>query len=210
MGYGWSFARWGEARIGAELGVGILPINISDKRTLNASLSSQDFSIPVGPLVVPQAPYHGSFEGPGITVPATPDAAEPTSSDGQVAGSRTLDVTLYSIRLGPTISWQLSPKVGVGLSAGGAFGIVSGDYRFSERPVGSTGAFNTGSFGKTDLVFGAYASGIATYLLEEHGDLYLGVQFMSLSDSTFHQGGREAKLGLGSAFYITAGVNWPF
>jgi predicted porin len=98
----------------------------------------------------------------------------------------------------------------VGVSAGGAFGFVTGDYRYAERPSGSHGPFSSGKFGKTDLVFGAYASGIATYRIEEHGDLYLGLQFMSMSDSTFRQGGREAKLGLGAAFYVTAGINWPF
>jgi hypothetical protein len=211
LAYGWAFARWGDAKVGVELGVGIMPINISDKRHLAATLHGTDYAVSVpGGVILPEGPYNGSFEGPGATIGFPPTPTGDSEVEGEIAGSRTLDVTLYSLRLGPTLFWELNPKVGVGVSAGGAFGVVSGDYKFAERPAGSQGAFATGKFGQTDVVFGAYASGIATYRIEDHGDLFLGVQFMSMSDSTFRQGGREAKLGLGSTFYITAGINWPF
>ena len=212
LAYGWAVARWGQAKVGVEFGLGIMPIVISDNRNMLATLHGTDYSVQVpGGVILPEGPYNGSFQGPGATISsqATP-ASEPSTIDGEISGSRTLDVTLYNLRLGPTLFWELSPRVGVGVSAGGAFGVVSGDYKFAERPAGSQGAFATGKFGQTDVVFGGYASGIATYRIEDHGDLYLGLQFMSMTDSTFRQGGREGKLGLGAAFYITAGVNWPF
>jgi hypothetical protein len=210
MDYGWTFARLGSAKVGAEFGFSFLPIKISDTQPLQATLSSQESTVDTGSIIVPGAPYHGTFQGPGalLSRDITPGAIVPTT--GPVSGSRTLDVNLYNFRLGPTLFWELNPKIGVGVSAGGAFGIVSGDYEFRERPTGSTGNFFTGKFGKTDFVYGGYISALTTYRVEDHGDLFLGAQFMSLTDSTFKQGGREAKLGLGAGVYITAGINWPF
>jgi hypothetical protein len=210
MGYGWTFARLGSAKVGAEFGFGLLPISISDRQPLQATLSSQNSTVDTTGIEVPLGGYHGTFQGPGVTIPTAVTPGAISTTNGPVSGSRTLDVNLYTFRLGPTLFWELNPKIGVGVSAGGAFGIVSGDYEFRERPAGSTGNFFTGKFGKTDFVYGGYISALTTYRIEDHGDLFLGAQFMSLTDSTFRQGGREAKLGLGSGIYITAGINWPF
>jgi hypothetical protein len=210
MAYGWSFARWGSAKVGVEFGFGLLPISISDNQPLQASLSTQDYEVDASGVIVPEDGYHGSFEGPGVIIPRTVTPTSNSTVDGTVSGSRSLDVTLYSFRLGPTLFWELTPKAGVGVSAGGAFGIVSGDYKFRERPTTSTGNFLTGKFGNTDAVYGGYISALTTYRIEDHGDIFLGAQFMSLTDSTFKQEGREAKLGLGAGIYFTAGINWPF
>jgi hypothetical protein len=116
------------------------------------------------------------------------------------------------MRLGPTLYWDLGRRWGVSASAGPAVGLVSGDYRFDETGQLGNGetAHNTGKFGKTDVVFGGYANGLALFRLEKGGDLFAGVQFMSMTGSTFSNGGREAKLNLGSSIAFTFGINWPF
>ena len=71
MGYGWSFARWGSAKVGAELGVGILPISITDSHSFLADLSTETFDVDTTGVIIPENGYHGSFEGPGVLIPRT-------------------------------------------------------------------------------------------------------------------------------------------
>jgi hypothetical protein len=101
--------------------------------------------------------------------------------------------------------------MGVSASAGGVVGLVTGDYRYDEMASFASGAVhNSGKFGKTEPTYGGYINALALFHLEEHADLFAGVQFMPLTDVTFRQSGREAKLDMGSGFYFTAGINWPF
>jgi hypothetical protein len=48
------------------------------------------------------------------------------------------------------------------------------------------------------------------YHLVQNGDLYVGVQYMSLGNASISGGGRSAQLNLGGQVYISAGINWPF
>lgn len=210
LGYGWTFGSLGSARLGAEFGFGLLPISISDRDPLQATLTTQDYTVDTSGVSVPAGGYHGSFEGPGVIISRDVVPGGTSTPSGPVSGSRTLDVLLYNFRLGPTLFWELNPRFGVGVGAGGAVGIVSGDYKFNERPSGSTGASFKGKFSETDFVYGGYVNALVTYRIEQSGDIFLGAQYMPLSDSTFKQGGREAKLDLSSGIYITAGINWPF
>jgi carbohydrate-selective porin OprB len=59
-------------------------------------------------------------------------------------------------------------------------------------------------------VYGGYVNASLIYHLEENGDLYLGVQYMSLGKANISGGGRQGQLNLGGQVYITAGINWPF
>jgi LmbE family N-acetylglucosaminyl deacetylase len=128
--YGGTITYWNaaRARVGWEFGFGLLPININDSQNLPGTFDQviQTFStsVPGSPVVVPQAPYSGGPSGYGqLTIP---DVASPGGSQtvpGLVTGTRTLDVMLYNLRLGPTLHWDLSPRWGVSVSAGPAFGI---------------------------------------------------------------------------------------
>ena len=119
---------------------------------------------------------------------------------------------LYSFRLGPTLYWKLHRLWAVDVSAGPVIGILTGDYKFDETGLLDSGGttHNTGKFGKTDAVYGGYANALLLYHLEQNGDLFAGVQFMSLSGTTFQGTGRRADLNLGAGFQFTAGINWPF
>ncbi len=216
MAYGGTFGRLLGARLGWELGFGLLPISITDTRplagtftgTVHQFLNRGDI---VMPGATPGSPYQGGSSGIGPVIDGTAIPKADVVSSGTLTGSRTLDVNLFTLRLGPTFYWNLHPRWGVSASAGGAIGLVAGDYRFDEMATfGSGTTRNSGRFGKTDLTYGGYVNGLALFHLQHDADLFAGVQFMPLSDVRFNKGGREAKLDLGSGFYFTAGINWPF
>src|SRR6266568_3426703 len=212
LAYGETFAHLGSAGVGWELGFGLLPMAISDNRNLSATFTRTVHQFNAGGIVLPTAPYNGGPSGLGPTISDVATALSPDTAIGTITGSRTLDVTLYDLRLGPTLYWQLHPRVGVSVSGGPAVGLVSGDYRFNETDVFANGgiARNVGRFSKTETVYGGYANALALFRVEEHGEIFAGVQFMSLGDGKFSNAGREARLKLGAGLFFMVGINWPF
>jgi hypothetical protein len=169
----------------------------------------------VGNIIVPSAPYQGGPGGQGEPIiPATPSSQTTNSAaTGTLAGSQTLDVSLYTLRLGPSFYWDLSDQFAMSLSAGPAFGVVNGEYKFNETiSVTSSGirANNTGSINATDLVWGGYVNAMFMYHTKENADIYIGAQYMPMTDATISGGGRECQLQLGGQVYLSIGVNWAF
>lgn len=214
MAYGDNLWYWKHARVGWELGFGLLPISITDSHRMNASVNQSSYKFNTGDIIVPGAPYQGGSSGQGPLISTQHSVSTTTDPNGIITGSRTLDVTLYTVRLGPSFYWDLSENVGMSLGAGPAIGIASGDYSYNETiTTGSVSTPNHGSFGSTDVVFGGYVNGALMYHIDDNGrnaDLYLGVQYMPMQDANFSSGGRSSTLNLGGQVYISAGINWPF
>jgi len=213
--YGDNLWYWKHARVGWDLGFGLLPINITDSRPMSASVDQNTYVFNTGGIVMPGAPYRG---GPGGTgeplIPDTPSStSSQTYSDGTITGTRTLDVMLYTLRFGPSFYWDLSQNFSMSFGAGPAVGLVSGDYKYDEIiTAGGVSARNTGSFGANDVTFGGYVNGTLMYHIEANGsaDIFVGAQYMPMTDATFSGGGREGQLNFGGQLYISAGINWPF
>ena len=215
LAYGDSYWYWKHVRIGWEFGFGLLPISITDSHPLSASVNQSIYNFNTGGLVVPSAPYQGSFNGPGPLLPGTPAfVTDQPFSAGTVTGSRSLEVMLYTLRLGPCFYWELADNCGLSLSAGPALGLVSGDYRFDETIItGHASANNKGSFGATDFVYGGYVNATLKYHVVDNGRnayFYLSAQYMPLSSATFDNGSRAAQLNFGGQLYLSVGLGWPF
>jgi hypothetical protein len=215
MAYGDNLWYWKHARVGWELGFGLLPISISDSQSVPASVTQLAYTFNTGGIVVPTAPYQGGFNRFGeptipVSFPLTPSDTT-NIPNGTISGKQTLDVMLYTLRLGPTFYWDLSQHVGMSLGAGPAVGLVSGDYKYDETiTAGDVNAHNSGKITGTDFVYGGYVNATVMYHAVENGDIYAGVQFMPMSDATISGGGREGRLNLGGQVYFTVGINWPF
>jgi hypothetical protein len=212
LAYGGTIRRWNHSRLGWEFGFGFLPIDIKNKTTLSGTLTVTPWSTGDTGITLPNLPYDGSPSGIGATIPGDPTAGAPVTAPGTLSGTRSLDLTLYSFRLGPTYYWHFAPKWGLSASAGPALGIVNGDYVFNEigTQVGGVTTQVSGKFSNSDFIFGGYVNALVLFRLEDKGDLFAGVQFMSLTTSQFSRGGRSATLDPTAGFYFTTGINWPF
>ena len=219
LAYGCSIWRGERMRVGWEFGFGLLPITISDRFETSGSVNQDSYSFDIpqatdgsGPIHIPSAPYPGTpsgYDQPLLGDSATYAGSSPTN--GTISGTRTLDVTLYSFRLGPTLFWDVNDSFGLMFSAGPAVGLISGSYHYDDTlAIASGSPHNKGSFSATDIVFGGYVNTTLTYHATENGDFYVSAQYMPLGSSTFSKGGREAKLDLSGAIYLSAGINWPF
>lgn len=214
MAYGDNLWYWKHARVGWETGFGLLPINISENSSLSATVTQETYTFrtdTLGPVGFPTA---GSYQGgPGGTGPIIPTAftAITNSTGGNVIGSHTLDVMLYTVRLGPSFYWDLTDHLGMSLGAGPAIGIVSGNYKYNEIiTAGNVSAHNQGQIDGTKLVYGGYANAALMYHVTDNGDIFVGAQYMPMSDATISGGGREGRLNLGGQLYFSVGISWPF
>ncbi|MDE3065975.1 MAG: hypothetical protein KGJ60_00345 [Verrucomicrobiota bacterium] len=213
LAYGDSYWRLGRAKVGWEFGFGLLPIHISDNQPMSASVTRSLYSFDVGNILLPAAPYHGGPGGLGPTISDLPTATNHLPAvSSTVTGTRSLDVTLFSFRLGPTLYWDVGRQIGLYVGAGPAAGLVTGDLKWDEAITASGGsvAQNHGQIGGTDAVFGGYVNATLVYHPVANGDIYLGAQYMPMTGVTLSGAGREGHLDLGGQVYISAGINWTF
>jgi len=211
--YGGRLTRMWGGTLGWEFGFGFLPVEITDTLSSPANVTRLVHTFDTGGILLPQAPYQGSFNGPGATISDVAVQSFQALSGVPLTSSQTLDVKLYNFRLGPTLQWELHPRVAVVVSAGAAFGIVTGDLEYNDTllfAADGTTASNQGQIGDTQFVYGGYIGGTLLYHAVKNGDFYLGFQYMPMSSATFSGDGREAKLDLTGGLYISAGINWPF
>jgi len=212
MAYGGNLWAWGKARIGWEFGFGLLPISITDSSPMTASVNQNIYTFNTGGIVMPPPGYPGNPGGGQPAIYSNPTSTNSVNiPNGTVNGSRKLDVMLYTFRLGPSVYWDLNENLGLTAGAGPALGVVSGSYKYNETVTANgVSVKNSGEIDATDVVYGGYVNAILTYHVEDHGDLYVGVQYMPLGNATIGGGGREGRLNLDGQVYITAGINWPF
>ena len=211
MAYGDNLWYWKHARVGWELGFGLLPINISEKSSTLATITQTTFTFNTAGIVVPTAPYQGGPGGLGPLMTNSPSSFSSASSIGTITGSQSLDVMLYTLRLGPSFYWDLTEHIGMSLGAGPAVGIVSGDYKYDETiNAGGINARNTGRIAGTALVYGGYVNAALMYHVQEDADIYIGAQYMPMSAATISGGGRSGRLDLGGQLYFSLGISWPF
>lgn len=213
LAYGGQFASLLGGAVGWESGFGWMPISIQDAHPVQAVFDRVVQSFDTGTILLPQAPYNGGAGGQGPLVhdlaTALPNQA---AIGGTITGTRKLELTLFVIRLGPTLHWELLHWLGASIGAGGAVGVVDGSYRLNETLNFADGSTTTSSarYGKTATVLSGYASATLYFHLDSKADLYLGAQYLPLGRETFGFGASQAELNLGSNVQIMGGINWPF
>lgn len=211
LAYGDSYWYWEHAKLGWEFGFGFLPIHVVGNASVRVNRNIDNYDI-TGVLMPPPG-YQGGFDASGET--SLIGGSPTSSSTDTIAGttSEKLDVQLYTIRLGPTLYWNLCRKVGLYVGGGPAVGMVSGDLSSSgiiQLADGSTAHYNATHSSGLSMVYGGYVNATLVYHAVEGGDFYLGAQYMPMNGSTISGNGASGHLDLSGQAYITAGINWPF
>jgi hypothetical protein len=145
-------------------------------------------------------------------IDSTPISTSIITTPGTISGSRTLEGMIFNLRLGPMVRWEFLPHWTLNASAGGAIGLVDVQYEFNEviSANAESRATNRGEFSETDFKYGGYAGAVVMYDTGDYWEAYLGAHLMTLQDAEISQGGRAAKMDLGGAIFLTAGINWSF
>lgn len=212
MAYGGILKRWDRARLMWDFGFGYLPADIQDRSSFSTQFIRTVHRYDTGGIAMPGAPYSGGAGGVGPTIKDVATALPGDAVQGSVEATRQLEADLYALRLGPMFQYELSRRWAIQAGAGFLFGIVDGEYRYSERITLADGSAttNSGEVGSTDLKYGAYGELLVLFKTNEPADIYLGVQYQWLGSYELSRSGHSASLDLESGVSIVAGINWPF
>lgn len=208
LSYGKDLGEWGESSWGIEGAIGMGILDISDSRALNGSRTRITDSFGLGGIIPPGAPYNGSFIGPGGLLDDVPSARTTTTTAGTITGSRDLEATLITLRLGPYLHIPSGKKWAFTLSAGPALAWIDSDFSYRERFAG--GAVQSGSASDSSVCFGAYVDGRVHYAFNERWSLFGGLQYQYLQSSTLRAQNKQAKLNMGAALFAELGVGYTY
>jgi hypothetical protein len=212
----------GKWRWGAEAALGYTSIEVSDSRDLRGNINRiiDSYTIPEG-VVIPNAPYHGTFEGPGALISALPDrTTQVISREARITGRRELESDVYMLRLGPYFEFPIYKKLYGILSGGLTLAIGDTDFSYNETvEIEGSGSISRSSSGsQTDFLVGGYAAATLAYAFTDEWSGFVGYQFQaageSVTSSRVKNGAPESKkqsvLDMGEAMMVVFGVSYAF
>jgi hypothetical protein len=216
------FYRKPHWRLGLEVGLGFTTVDVDDTKTLKGTLNHivDAYAIPED-FVVPQAPYHGTFVGPGPLIGSNPDRTTTVTSKAvTIVGRRTFDANVYTLRLGPYVEVPLAKKLSLFLGAGLTLALGDTDFSYHETVTieGAGSVTHSSSGSQTDFLVGGYGSGTLSYAFTPRFSLFAGGQFQAAGQSvtdTRKLGGqaetkKESILDLGQAWLVVFGAAYSF
>jgi hypothetical protein len=205
-------------RWGAEAAFGFTTLSVGDMRTVRNEVNqiTDTFSVPGGVFVIPQAPYNGTFEGPGPLLSSDLTAGNRVrtvlSSATTITGKRDLEANLYLFRVGPYFEYPLGHGFAAFANAG--LNLVIGDMDFTYTETvsynGSVRATRQDSGSETDFLVGAYVGAGFSYAIDEQWGVFAGAQFQTAGKSVTQEGGKEAVLDMSQGIVVTVGVSYSF
>jgi hypothetical protein len=221
LSYSRELLRKEKWRLGAEAALGYAAIDVSDSKLLRGSVNRliDTYTIPEG-VIVPAAPYHGTFTGPGALIGALPERQTTVlSREATITGERELDSDIYTLRLGPYFEL---PYKRLSLLLSGGLTLAVGDTTFSYTETvtieGSGSVSRSSSGSQTDFLVGGYVAGTLAYALNDEWSVFAGAQFQmagrSVTESRTRNGQAETKkqsiLDLNEALIFVFGVSYAF
>jgi hypothetical protein len=183
--------RHDKLRFGLEAVFGMTLVDASDSHTLFNTVNriTDTYSIPGGVSVVPQAPYHGTYAGPGPLMSSEPNRVTSVlSSTAIITGDRKINSDVYTLRLGPYFEFPIYKQLSFILSGGLTLAAAATDFSYLSLAV------------------------------SKEVSLFVGAQFQStgtaVTDSATVNNQpltkKESVLDLGQAIMLVFGVSYSF
>jgi len=225
LSYSRQLYRYKNLRFGLEGAFGYTLVDASDSHTLYATVNriTDSFVIPGGVSVVPNAPYHGTFFGPGALMNSSPERITSViSRDAVITGERKIDSDIFIFRFGPYMEVPLYKQLSFLL--GGGLTLLSTHTDFSYREtvtLSDTGQVTeprSSSGSESDFLVGGYVSGTLSYAVTRQIGLFAGVQFQSAGRSVTDSHivnqqsvtQKESVLDLSESILLVFGVSYSF
>jgi len=225
LSYSRQLYRHKDLRIGLEAAFGYTLVDATDSHTIFNTVNriTDAFVIPGGVSVVPSAPYHGTFSGPGALMSSGPERNTTViSQDSVITGERKIDSDVFTLRLGPYLEVPVYKNLSFLL--GGGLTLVSANTDFSYHETvtlsdtGQVSGPRSSSGSQSDFLVGGYVSGTLSYAITREIGLFSGVQFQaagrSVTDSRAvnHQSvtQKESVLDFGQSILLVFGLSYSF
>lgn len=212
INYARDLAHFGSSRWGFKLSVGYTDLKIRDTQPLLGAVTLTTDTFALGGITPPQAPYSGSFSGPGPVIGDSPTRTVSTlPAAAVISGSRQLDIWLYDARFGPYLELPLIKKLSFQIGAGIAAGLIDSMFSFSDATTTSSGTAQAAGTGqKSEVLAGFYGEAGLAYQFVPQASIFAGGQFEYLGQFNQNVSGREAQLDLRRSAYLLFGLQWNF
>ncbi len=199
-------------RWGIEAAFGYTDINIRNSQSFVGNVTALTDSYALGGVTPPQAPYAGTFGGPGVVIGDTPTRSTTLMPGGAlITGQRELNAGMYTLRLGPYFTYPITERLSLDLGGGLAFGIVDSEFEFREAvTVGAATAKSAGHDSQTDFLAGGYVGAQLGWQVFDHVSLFTGAQYQPLGSFTQKVAGKKAELDLVNPVFLSAGLRFSF
>lgn len=221
---------------GLQAAFGYTRVNVGDNRTLTGPsmvfTDSYDVTaVAVGatiPTVLPGA------VPPPPPPPATTGTLIPVAPDGAVSGvttivpggaitsgNRELQTDIIGLRLGPSLEYSLSDKVGLGLAFGGVGAIINSEFQYTEsttipgmgpalQPGVSATQTSAGAVSDTSFEGGAFVEASLSARLGERVSAMVGGQYIYTGKFNQTVDTHTASLNLNHSIGVFAGLSFGF
>ena len=193
------------------------PLNLQDSRTLAGNKVTVTHAYALNGVVPPVAPpaYVGPVSGPGapqLSTDAMDGGTTTQTGAAAISGNRKIDANLYGLRIGPYVKYDLFKRTSMDLSGGFSTGIMDSrfDYNDLVTVTGLGSQAGAGSNRGCGCVYGGYVRGQVNVQLCKSATVFAGAELNSLSDFTQSSGSARAQVNLGSAVYVTVGLELSF
>jgi hypothetical protein len=207
----------GEKRVlilGVEGGFTSLDVNFEQRDRVSGPVNYRTDRYDASGILVPKAPYFGSYDLVGPLLPRTPAQ---TLSDTPTAISdlnAQLDTLVLGFKLGGFAELPLWRTLSFRVSVGAAIMDVLTELRYTESFYhASTGALlatHSAKENTSEWLFGFYGQAALNVALSDYLSLYVGGQFQGLSDTSIRTGSEEATLNLDSSIEAIVGMSMSF
>lgn len=213
LGYARELVPWGSTRWGIEAAFGFTAIALRDTRTLAGDVVRVTDSFALDGVIPPQAPYYGSFDGPGPLLGTVPSSQTRFQSGAaSVTGRRTLDTDLFTWRLGPYFEWLVATPLSLQLGGGLAVAYLTSRFAYSETvilpeldPVERSGARSSDGW-----LVGGYLETRVNVAVSGRVSVFTGVQYQHLGEFTQETDGKRARLDLRQGLLVHGGASVHF
>ncbi len=208
---------WGkkEARFGVEIGYGYLPYSSSGNARQTSSATYTTRVHDTSGVIVPDAPYAGTFNGPGALIPLAPISSSVETGSGTGSVDASFDVNFHALRFGMWVDYPLTKKLTVTASFGYAALFADGELKLTEsltfaNPTLPSLASAATVTSKTDWLQGFYLEVRGNWHFTKTLSAFVGGEARYQTDFTIPGAGRRGELDFGIGFGAKAGIQLEF
>jgi hypothetical protein len=206
-----------KAAWGLEAGFSSTDIEIRGNDTVSGNVARQSYQFALNPAVLyPQAPYAGTFNGPGTLVGAVPGVPAPTQVLAASSQHTQIDGLFYGLRVGPFLEIPIMNRLALTVAGGGAVVHAEADVTVNESidlPAGSIGLplpARTFKESNDEFLFGVYGEARLSFDVTEFTSIYIGGQYQFLDDFGIAAGSKLVTMKLSESYAAIAGLSFKF
>lgn len=203
--------RW---RVGLEGAFGLTHVSVADSAAVSSSAFKLTDAYDLGGIIPPQAPYDGTYFGPGALIADTPTWRQERRlpAAALTTGQRQVDAWVYGLRLGPYVEVPVVPRLAFSLGGGLAVAVADTDFRYRHltQMPGRDPALQTGQVSGSEARVGGFVAGGLRWSVARGLDLFAGAQYQRLGRVRQHIGPAQVELDLRNPVFFCVGAGFHF